>query len=971
MLVTYAFGSFRLDLDARELWRGDELVAVGPKPFDLLVLLIERRGRVVTKDDLFEALWPGTYVSEWALTSTVKLARRALRTGGSGDAQGIAIKAVHGRGFRFVGEVTSTAPGAAAPLSTTEGAPDLVGREIELEALDAALRTVCEGVARTALLVGPPGIGKTTLLDAFVERARASGTRVGIGQSVEHYGSGTPYLPLLDALRQLLDGVGDGDVSAAARRVAPSWEAILSGTADEQGGSPPPGRRSTDRMARELANLLEALPSAPANVVVIEDLHWSDASTAEILADLMQRRLRTPVLLLATYRPGEMQGPAALVSQLARDLDGRGGGVELRLGPLAAEDVATYLEGRLPGAPVASDLVRRVHARTAGEPLYLCNLTDVALDTGCIAEVEGAWTAAGDLESLVPEDLRKLVERQVDRLPPEERGVLEAASACGVKFSIASVAAALDRDVGDVEALAEGLAWRELFLEDAGAEEWPDGTLAGRYRFTHSLYVDVLHGRIPSARRVRLHRAIAERKELAFGRGAPRISGELAVHFERGLVAERAIEHRRVAARVAGSRHAYREAVHHLQAALGLVGRLPDEARRRAELRLRLELIGHIRSARGGAPGDFGALLRETLPLVREDGDDEEVLRLLIPLVGMNIIGLATREALALAEEARERSERVSGVAAGVQAHLVYGQACQQVGRLVDSEASYRTALDLYDPATHEEHLELYGELDPGVAGSMWLAGVLLSLGRGDAALASNEVGLVRAAALGHPGSIAWSQLMSAIFHLSIDVPGPARRALDHANRIAEEEGFEPEIMMAKLVEGWTLFVEGRAERSIPVLEEMLRLCEGLGGASFAPMGESLLGACYAFTGRAEEAERLFLQGMERTDPIEAPTLRGVVVRTYAGTFRAIGAMTDGRAESLLLPVHASAEAIGDRMGLLGSAVQLAVIREGRGDAAAALALLEPIYRSFTEGLQLPALEAARLHCERLRAQAG
>ena len=247
--------------------------------------------------------------------------------------------------------------------------------------------------------------------------------------------------------------------------------------------------------------------------------------------------------MLGTYRPVETVLRAHPLRGMVQELCGRGQGVELRLEFLPAAEVAAYVAGRL-GGPVAAPLAAFIYARTDGNALFMVNLVEHLVQQGRVVRREGQWTlrdatAAGSL----PEELRQLLLRRIEALPPVARQVLEAASVGGETFAAATVAAGVQCPVADVEAVCEGLAAQQHFLDDTGLTGWPDGTSGGSYRFRHALYQQVLYERVGLTRRRHLHQRIGTRLEAGYGARAGEVAAQLAVHFERGGEVERAVHY--------------------------------------------------------------------------------------------------------------------------------------------------------------------------------------------------------------------------------------------------------------------------------------------------------------------------------------------------------------------------------------------------------------------------------------------
>jgi predicted ATPase len=193
---------------------------------------------------------------------------------------------------------------------------------------------------------------------------------------------------------------------------------------------------------------------------------------------------------------------------------------EVSLAVLSAEAVAEYLTARLPGSHLPEALTQLIAQRTDGHPFFLVTLVEDWLARGVLGERDGQWgltVASADGELGVPASIRQMLALQFERLTLEEQRVLEAASAVGVTFSAAAVAAALARDVVAVEEECERLAQRQQWLRPAGKIEWPDGTVAGRYAFIHTLSQYMVYQRVTPARRVRLHQRIGTRLEEAYG----------------------------------------------------------------------------------------------------------------------------------------------------------------------------------------------------------------------------------------------------------------------------------------------------------------------------------------------------------------------------------------------------------------------------------------------------------------------
>ena len=382
---------------------------------------------------------------------------------------------------------------------------------------------------------------------------------------MEQYGAGEAYLPVVEAWGRLGREPRATHSGATHPPGSPSCRASLEPAESEALQRRAQGA-TRERMLREMAELLEAVTADRPLVLALEDLHWSDPSTLELVAYLAQRREAARLLVLGTYRPAELMRGDHPLRAVVQELVSRGRAQEIRLAPLAESEVRAYLHGRLGAGPLDEDAVQRIHQRTEGHPLFLANVVDFALDQGLLVEGAGGWRLRGGPEALaaVPESLRRMIDRQIETLAPEDRLALEAASVAGSAFEVAAVAAALDADAGALDDRFEGLAWRGQFVRAAGLAEWPDGTVGGRYHFIHALYQNVLYERVAEARRVRLHRRIGERKEAAYGARASDIAGELAVALRRGA---RCAPRRRAItswpATRRSARHADREAVEH------------------------------------------------------------------------------------------------------------------------------------------------------------------------------------------------------------------------------------------------------------------------------------------------------------------------------------------------------------------------------------------------------------------------
>src|SRR5580765_761293 len=343
--------AIRIEPDTGWAWRGAERLDLAPKAFAVLRHLVEHPQRLLTKDDLLAAAWGDTVVSEASLTSCIRDLRRALDDSSRTPRY---IETVHKRGFRFIGPIAATATPLRSPVSSPPAAPPtLVGRDAELANLHALYATAAGGRRQLVFVTGEAGIGKTTLVETFLAQLGTSdGLRRGRGQCVEQYGASEAYLPVLEALGRM----GREPLGAALvqilKQYAPTWLAQLPALlTDEELGAVQRRAQGTtrERMLRELIEALDALTVEAPLVLVLEDLHWSDAATIDLLGMLARRRDPARLLVLGTYRPADVASAAHPLKAVKQELQVHGYCQELHLDFLSLSAVERYLSRRFSG----------------------------------------------------------------------------------------------------------------------------------------------------------------------------------------------------------------------------------------------------------------------------------------------------------------------------------------------------------------------------------------------------------------------------------------------------------------------------------------------------------------------------------------------------------------------------------------------------------------------------------------------
>jgi DNA-binding winged helix-turn-helix (wHTH) protein/tetratricopeptide (TPR) repeat protein len=968
--MIYTFDGFELDRDAYQLRDRGQVIGLEPQVFELLAYLVAHRDRVVPKEELLDAIWGTRFVSESALTTRIKEARRAL--GDDGRTQKF-IRTVVGRGYQLAVDVMATGPllhetagGGSAPLEgEAADHPALVGREGELSLLHALFEDAAAGQRRVALVGGDAGEGKTSLLEVFLAEVRQRAAAwLAVGHAVDHTGPGDPYLPLLDALAQLCRQPRGHEVTTVLRRHAPTWLLQIPGVLSDEDAETLRAvtlGATQERMLREIVQGVEQLATQRPVILVLEDLHWSDRPTLEVVAALARRTAPARLLLVATYRPGDPEGAtAALVAELAarRPICHR-----LVLKGIDEEAVAALIGERLDGGTVDSDLAAFAARRGGGNPLFITTLIEHWAAAGLLAVEQDAVVAPQGLDSLaaaVPGDLRLLIQHQTSQLPPEDRELLRAASVVGTTAAAAAVAAAIDGDDEDVEARLGDLARRSNLLAGDATTEWPDGTITSEFRFRHSLHQEVLYEAVPAAQRTRFHGRVGDRLAAAFGEDADLHAADLAHHYVRSGDASRAVPALVASAAVASRRSAHAEAVELLTQAQSLVERVRDRDERiRLEANILATLAPALVAVRGWAAPEVQDTYERALELCRMLPDETPLDAVLYGLATLHEYRAEYGRSQELTEQRLQLHIAKPTSATRVEAHELLACSSFHQGGFQEALQHAETAVAVYDPHEHLALMALHGE-NPGVSSRHWAAHALWFLGYPDRALAMIRQALELAGDLAHSFSLSHAHEHAAYLHQYRLEP---REVLAHAEatlRLATEQGYPYRKATGTMLHGWARAVSTATDGVAAGLDELRRGLDAYratGAAMDLPYFLALLAELLIRAERLDDASsaldeaRSIPRGRGYYYEPELLRLRAEVL--YRQGHIDLAKEAGRRATEVARAQQARSLELRAALATLDHAVDDA-------EAAGARSAVETVYTWFTEGFDTPDLQRAK-----------
>jgi DNA-binding winged helix-turn-helix (wHTH) protein/tetratricopeptide (TPR) repeat protein len=867
------FGDFAFDSANERLWRGSQAIALRPKAFAVLRHLLEHRDQLVTKQELLESVWPGTFVTDAVLKDCIRQLREALEDDAASPRY---IETAHRRGYRFIARISSQAVEAApaAPVRVPPPHPaKLLGRDAELAKLGDWLDLALRGERQAVFVTGEAGIGKSTVVTAFVEAASTvDGLLIARGQCLEQYGSGEAYLPVLDGLSRLGRGSNGRRIVEVLRQHAPAWLRELPSlipASDREQFQPQVGSSSRERMLREMAEAVEALTSDAPLVVVLEDLHWSDYSTLDLVAYLARRRDPARLMVIGTYRPVEVILNDHPLKGIKRELQAHGLCREIPLEYLTEEAVGEYLARTCSGSELPPRLARLIHRRTGGNPLFMVNVAqylvdeELIVDRGDGCELRAGWDA---VESAVPDNLKQLIEKQMERLTPDDRRVLEGASVVGMECSSVAIAAGLAETTTWVEEHCEALVRRHRFLQPGRLVELPDGTITPRYKFSHVLYLDVPYSLIPPMQRSQIHGRVGARGEAIYGDRVTEIATEVAMHFEQARDLPRAVKYLLMGAEIATQRSAHHEAVALARRGLAALTSLPETPERAGqELRLRMIVGNSLMTIEGFLGTEVEASYRRALELSANDPPSP---RCFMVEWFWGLFSYFRGEL----REAHQIGERLLTMALGlgdpvciIEAHRAIGVCLVELGRFSDALEHLDAITPLYEEHRYRERTPFAGH-DPKVVGDCFAARALWALGDADAALRRIQSALALARELSQPQTLAIASHFASHLHQLRD---EAREALHHAETaiaIADEYGLEMWSALGHIDRGWAMTHEQDGEAAVRELRRGLTAYEATGGRLWRPHFLGLLAEALARLEREDEGLAAIAEALALVD---------------------------------------------------------------------------------------------------------
>jgi predicted ATPase len=826
---------------------------------------------------------------------------------------------------------------ASGPRRTDEHTPQLTeytGRHAELGTLLAAFDRACAGEGQMVTVVGEAGAGKSRLLHEFRARQREGAVRFVRGHCESYGGGGRPYLPFVDALHELFALDSRSDTEARQARLLSELHAIdpqleqfapfyLHLLSLPSGRHPLPhqlqGEQFRTAMREALAGLLTLVAERQPLVLILEDWHWADEASHEVLKQLAAIIAPYPMLVLVAYRPG-----------YGAEWDGTLPRTLIQLGPLGVADAARMVETMV-GAPVADGVAPALHDRSGGNPFFLEELCHSLQEAGMLRVVGGHGRLEGATGELhLPTTIQGVIRTRLDRLQPATREVVRSAAVLGREFTYPL----LERLGHDRYALERSLDT----LKQLGILQQLRVVPERTFRFKHALMQEVAYDTLLQHRRRVLHGQAGRAMEALFAGQADDHAGRLAYHFSRAEEWLQAVRHGRTAAERERALSEFQDALSTLEAVAGWIAHLPQDADRR-----QLEIETLLQQEE----------LCETLGMRRRQ---QEILDRLAELVQ------STSDPRLLIEVRRRRGDVCTLLRRFDEARAELDAALDLARRTRDDAAQSHVLRSLGLTAWHqrrtaealmhaEEALRLdveRGDRNAIIADLANKAQILKDLDRHDEALACLEraVELLESA----PSSLKMSYVLHNMANIH-RIRGEPEQALEYLRRASELSE------RSRLPVQWSFHLTaiahiqltlGRSEDAVQTYRQAVevarraRYAEGL-AQSLRPLGEVLAGI-----GREAEALPYLREAAELFAQLGDPTAEAAVWRRTAEAAEAIG---DGSALHAWERCRGIAEQVGDAALQLDALEGIARLRRaepatGAAHARAALGAALELARS-------------------------
>jgi class 3 adenylate cyclase/tetratricopeptide (TPR) repeat protein len=697
------------------------------------------------------------------------------------------------------------------------GLTRFVGRAPELDTLQQALARAGSGHGQVVALVGEAGVGKSRLVYEFLHAQHTQGWLTLASSSVS-YGKATPYLPVLDLLKGYC-GIDSRDdprrrrekvvgkvlgLDEALRPTLPAILALLEVPVDEpqwQALDPPQRRQRTlDALKRLLLRESQVQPL----LLVFEDLHWIDTETQALLDSLVESLPTAQLLLLVNYRPEYQHGWGSKTYY-----------TQVRLDPLPPVSAQALLQALLGDDASLVPLTPLLIARTEGNPFFLEESVRTLVETGLLVGKPGAYRLAQPLDTLhVPATVQAVLAARIDRLPPEDKRLLQTAAVIGTEVPLPVLQAIAECPEAELHRGLAHLQAAEFLYE---TRLFPDQT----YTFKHALTHEVAYGSLLQERRRVLHARIVEALEgLAPDRLAEQVE-RLAHHALRGEVWDKALAYCRQAGEKAMTQSAYREAVEYFEQALRALPHLPEtRATREQAIDLRFALRHALMPS-----GDLGRILTcvyEAEALAEALDDPRRLGQVSLFLSRHFLLGGTYDQAIATAQRALALAMAGGDVVLHAMAHGFLGQAYQAQGDYRRAIDCYKQSMAAFDGAPRHERFG--GYIVPAVA---------------------DRSGLARC-------------------HAELGTFAEGSTVGDEGLRIAEVVAHPPSLMVASLGIGRLALYQGDLPRALPRLEQAMGLCQDADLPVWFPLVALALGAAYTLAGRVADAVPLLTQAMAR-----------------------------------------------------------------------------------------------------------